>query len=247
MMLSHNGFLTILAAAAFLTAKPALAFSLSPMSVSLEPQGRNASHSFVVDNNGPEKIAVQISMTHRQVAIDGKELNPEADDDFILYPPQLTLGPNEKRTVRVTWSGSPTPPKELAYRIIAEQLPVDTARPEKKGNAVIKMLLRYMGAVYVTPKGASPKIEVTKIERTDSGKTGPRLLIEIENKGTAHQIIKAAKLRLSSGQSSVELSGDEIKALIGENLLAGGVRRYEIPWPSKLQNGALKAELEIKD
>ncbi len=216
------------------------------MSVSLEPTGKGASHSFILENNSPEKLAIQVSMAGREVTPGGVEKNPDADDDFIIYPSQIVLGGNEKRTVRVTWAGDTKPGRELAFRIIAEQLPVDTQKPDKKGQAVIRMLLRYMGAVYITPRGSAPKIEVTKLERVEAtkGKTGPLLAITIKNLGTAHQILTAANLKIGA----VTLKDDVTKVLSGLNLLAGGVRRFEIPWPAQLtvENLKSKAELDLK-
>lgn len=224
------------------------------MSISLEPSGSKATHSFIVDNSGSEKIAVQISMAKRKVDAAGTETNPEADDDFIVYPSQLILEPKQKRTVRVTWAGDTKPASELAYRIIAEQLPVDTSKPKKKKQAMIRMLLRYLGAVYITPRGADAKIEVTEARSAQLKGKGTRLVLVLTNKGTAHQIIKAARLKLSAAEGSeksVELKGESLKALAGLNLLAGASRRFELAWPDKLEAGPqgapLKAELDIED
>ena len=211
------------------------------MSVSLDPSGKGATHSFILDNNGNEKLAIQVSMAVREVDAAGLEKNPEADDDFIIYPSQIVLNGNEKRTVRVTWAGNAKPDKELAFRIIAEQLPVDTKKPEKKGQAVIRMLLRYLGAVYITPRGASPKIVVTKLERVET-KAGPRLAVTLANQGTGHQIITTAKIKIGS----LTLKDDETKPLSGLNLLAGSKRRIELPWPAQGTGDLMKSKAEIE-
>ncbi|MBI3557669.1 MAG: molecular chaperone [Deltaproteobacteria bacterium] len=222
-----------------LAAASAHAFSLAPMSVSLDPNGKGATRSFTIDNNSGEKLAIQVSMAAREVNAAGVEKNPDADDDFVVYPSQIVLGGNEKRTVRVTWAGNAKPDKELAFRIIAEQLPVDTHKPDKKDQAVIRMLLRYMGAVYITPRGSSPRIEVIRLEHVKN-----KLAVTVGNLGTAHQIINSARIRIGS----VELKDEDTKALSGLNLLAGGERRFEIAWPAQLtaENLKSKAELEIK-
>lgn len=227
------------------------AFSLSPMSVSLSPSGKGNSTSFILDNNGPEKIAVQVSMAKREVSVDGTERNPDADDEFIVYPSQLVLEPNDKRTVRVTWAGDLKPMRELAYRIIAEQLPVDTTRPEKKERGLIKMLLRYLGSVYITPPGANAKIELDRIEPIASHdkKKTPHLALYLVNSGTAHAIIKRAKLKITRpGSAPLELGWDALKELDGQNVLASSKRRFELAWPPKLPHSItnLQAQLEIE-
>lgn len=240
--------------AIFFQSAAARAFSLSPMSVSFEPVGKEATHSFVVDNNGNEKLAIQITMAGRVIDATGAEKNPDADDEFVVYPSQLVLKPNEKRTVRVTWAGNVKPERELSYRIIAEQLPVDTAKPDNKNKIMIRMLLRYLGAVYITPKGATAKVVLSKAARVVE-KSLPKLALSIENTGTAHQIIKNAKLKITlPGKAPVELNSDDLKPLLGQNILAGGVRRFLFPWPGKLgsdtlgaSESELKAELETNE
>lgn len=227
----------------------ARAFSLTPMSVEFEPKGKEATRSFLVENNSAEKIAVQVTMARRVIDLEGKETNPEADDDFIVYPPQLILGPNEKRTIRVTWAGDADPKAELAYRIIAEQLPVDAEKRPRAKNAMIKMLLRYLGAVYITPKDAKPALSVSSPERATSTKDkSAQLSFVLENSGTAHKIIKELKLKALVGDKSVVLGANELRQITGQNILAGSKRRFNIAWPKDLPaEGALKVEISKLD
>ena len=60
--------------------------------------------------------------------LDGIETNQDANDDFIVYPPQLIVPPGTQQVIRVTWIGEPEPPIELAYRLIAEQLPINLSQ-----------------------------------------------------------------------------------------------------------------------
>jgi fimbrial chaperone protein len=228
------------------------AFSLTPMTVSLEPSGKEATRSFVVDNNSNEKIAVQISMVERQMDLKGLEKFPEADDDFIVYPPQLILGPNEKRTVRVTWVGNPKPTKELAYRIIAEQLPVDTEKQEKPKGAVIRMLLKYQGALYITPKGVKPELSVQSAGLEPKLKP-EKLAITIENKGLAHIVLKEPTLivtpvsKAAAQVTSVKIYAADLNEINGQNVLASSKRKFLVNWPAHLPKGPVKVELETKD
>lgn len=217
------------------------------MSVEFEPTGKEATHSFLIDNAGGEKIAVQVSMAKREIDFDGKETNPEAqvDAEFIVYPPQLVLGPNEKRTVRVTWTGDAQPKRELAYRIIAEQLPVDAEKRVRTKNTVIKMLLRYLGAVYITPRDAKAALVPLSAERVTSkdGKT-PELALTFENKGNAHRVLKDFKIKVSASGKALELSEADVKPLVGQNILAGSKRRFRLAWPKELpRTGDLKFEI----
>jgi len=102
----------------------AATFRLLPMEMKLAPSGRGATQSFQVESTGDQPVAVQIHTAVRQVGLDGTETYPESEKDFLVYPPQILLKPGTQQTVRVTWLGESKPAKELAYRIIAEQLPL---------------------------------------------------------------------------------------------------------------------------
>ncbi len=224
-------YLTALALFALLLApNRARAFTFSPMSVSLESTGRGATHSFEVENDSNTKVAIEVSMAHRQFDVNGEEKVTkiaDAEKLFLVYPTQLVLGPKEKRTIRVSWAGEKEPKSELAFRIIAEQLPVQTEKPQdQNSNAVIKMLLKYMGSIYITPKGAAPAISARTARRTPKGD----LEIELENKGNAHQVLVQARLRLGK----LALGSEQVPTLSGLNLLAGSVRKVRLPWPKQL-------------
>ena len=225
----------------------AQAFSLTPMSIELEPSGKEATKSFLLDNTTGEKIAVQISMAKRVLDVEGKETNPEADDEFIVYPPQLILAPNEKRTVRLTWAGQTELKQELAYRIIAEQMPVDTEKKPKSKNASIRMLLRYLGAVYITPKDSKPLLSVLEAKRVENSKSGATLSLTVENRGTAHYVVKALKLTITSGNKTAVLTPEQLKPVLGQNILAGAKRRFTLAWPQSLPKGDPKVDFRLED
>ena len=225
------------------------AFSLTPMSQSLEPSGKGSTQSFLLENTGGETLPIQISMTERKMDALGNESNPEADDQFIVYPPQLILKPNEKRTVRVTWAGDPKPDHELAYRIIAEQLPVETEKKDKKKGAMIHMLLRYLGAIYITPRGVTSNVLIAS-SLLDSKKN--EMVLTFENSGKAHQVLRGLKLKIISAdhpENNLTLNTDaaELKDIAGQNILALSQRRFRFPWPEKIPKGPVRVELALEN
>src|SRR5947209_1744831 len=118
-----------LACVFLLVAVPAVqAFSLAPITMEFAPSGRGANRAFQVENPSDQTVAVQISMLSRAVDLDGQERNAPAEDDFIVYPSQVLLKPQQVQTVRVQWVGQARPDKELTYRILAEELPIDLTK-----------------------------------------------------------------------------------------------------------------------
>jgi fimbrial chaperone protein len=221
-------------------------FRLVPMSVSLTPEGAGATQAFTVENTSNEKIAVQIQMAERIMKSDGSEEHPPADKLFNVFPAQMILEPKASRTVRVSWLGEKNPPKELNYRLIAEQLPVGGLQAKAKGNAVINILMRYIAAIYIDPPGTEAHLEVKSVTKTRE-KNKSMLAVELVNDGTKHQILNEPVLVVSAkGKADTTLSGDALNALSGQNVLAGGKRRFLIPIAEKELGDDLSGALKTK-
>lgn len=222
-------------------------FRLIPMSVTFQPEGPGATQSFQLENDSDEKIAIQIHMAERKMALDGSETHPPADALFNVFPSQLILDAKSSRTIRVTWTGDKKPQQELAYRLIAEQLPISALRAKQNGQAVLNILLRYVASIYVNPEGTYHQLEVKSLEKTvEKGK--PMLSVVIENKGTMHGILASPQLKVSdAGKEILTLKDAALAPLSGHNVLPGHTRKFLVPWPTQL-NGAstLKGGLTVK-
>ncbi len=229
-------------------------FLFSPMLSSFAPAGQKATQSFFVKNTGKKSTAIQIRMVKREMDLDGKEINTNADDDFILYPPQMLVKAGESQAVRVTWVGNASPSKELSYRIIAEQLPIDlTEITQTQGSTTvsIKVLFQYMGSVYVVPPNVAPNVSlesaVCQVETDKAGKKDNKLQLTFANQGTAHAILTNLRLNLASiGKESnpVKLEPKQLTGVNGENILAGSKRQFSLPCPAGLPNEKLSGTFE---
>jgi fimbrial chaperone protein len=221
---------TILILAALTLAAPAWAFRFYPIVMEFTPAGEGASRAFYADNNGEESIAIQISMMTRSMDLDGAELNEDAAELFLVYPAQMVLSPGRRQAVRVQWLGPTEPTRELSFRIVAEQLPV-TFESERAAGDKIDILFRYVGAVYITPRGAEPDIIVDSAAVESYDESGPYLSITLTNAGTAHTILADLEVTAvtQNGTPILTLSGEELEGMVGENLLAGASRLFRVP------------------
>jgi fimbrial chaperone protein len=236
-------FYLLLPALLFLALPAAQAFKLVPIRMEFAPAGRGANQAFRLENESSNTVAVQLSMLTRQMDLDGKETNAPAEDDFLVYPPQVLLKPNQVQTLRVKWLGTPKPEKELAYRILAEELPVNREKDTQNGGK-INFLIRYLGAVYIVPKGAKADVVLeSAMPRTDAaGKRQIELIFN--NLGTAHSILSDLRLKIQAGGKTVELGPEALKNVAGENILAGQKRRFSLPWPEGLPDGPLQVTFD---
>lgn len=227
-----------------LTASPAGALKISPFKASLPAENPSASEVFRVENNTDAPAAVQVSVMTWQLAEDGSETNSPAEDEFVVFPAQLVLKPHESRAVRVQYTGS-LPAAEKAYRLVAEQLPVDLADTPPAGSAV-RFMLKFNAALYVTPPAAKPQVTVVSAEPQANG----MLKLLLDNKGTAHAIINKPRLTVKAKGVDTILTDDALQSLAGENMHAGARRIFFVPLPagSPLRgvSGSLPATLDFE-
>ena len=203
------------------------ALSVTPLQISLAPSGAGASQTVEVSNELEETITVDLSVAERKMDDTGKEKtlkSVEISRSFLIFPPQLILKPKEKRIVRLMWKGTSQVTDELNYRLIVEQLPVAIPRPQDKDlprTARIRLLMKYLAAVYVTPPGAKPLIEVEPSRGQSGG-----LRFTVNNKGNQHQILNQFKLNCTSANGGVEIADKDLPSLIGQNVFAHQTRTF---------------------
>lgn len=224
----------------FLVSNNLYAFKFSPMSTSINIDEKQNSTLFYLENDSDKAIAVETSLLKREMNQDGVESNTKIEGEMTLYPTQLIIPPNEKRSVKVTWLGKEKLAKELAYRLVAEQLPIDMEK-EKKKKGSIKVLLRYVAALYITDDSFEPNIEVEKIivTKKDVG-------FLIKNNGKKHQLLSNLNLKISGEKKKeLKLLAEDLKGMSGENILANTNRLFRFPKAGKFQGIEEKDKVAI--
>lgn len=231
---------------ALVTSAPAQAFRFTPIVQDFHPTGREAVKNFTVTNTTPERIAVEIKMAKRAIGPDGHETLTPEDRDFVVFPAQVALEPGKSQAVQVRWVGEPDPKAELAYRIIAEQLPVELDKA-RQDIASIRLLIKYEGSVYIVPKGVKADVRLDGLRRVEGKDGKAQLEVSLSNKGTAHGILRLPRLTVTDAQGGqAAIAGDDAKDLDNINILAGSTRRVLLPWPAKLNPGNVTGELAFK-
>lgn len=205
-------------------------FSIQPITREFRPSGAESSQVFQLYNPEDRAVAIELSVLTREQQSDGSETREPADDLFTIFPARVVLEPEERRSVRVRWQGSEELEQEQAYRLLAEQLPVDFdqngAESETEGG-VINIMFRYLAAIYITPPGVEPDIRA-EVDRQENG----RVWVAVRNRGDAHRILEDLSLTLElSDGSTEEYPPEALEDLAGHNLLAGSSRIYPLQLP----------------
>lgn len=205
------------------------AFKFSPMSTSIGVKEKTNSTLFYLENDSDQPIAVTASVMKREMSVEGVETNKKIDNEITVYPTQLIIPPNEKRSVKVTWVGKTAPVKEEAYRLIAEQLPIELDK-NKKQKASIKVLLRYVAALYVEPEGLSSDVSLKKMEVDEK-----KVSLIMSNAGKKHQVLSNLVIKFN-GKKDITVEGEELKGMIGENVLAESERIFHFQKSGKFKD-----------
>lgn len=205
------------------------AFKFSPMSATIGVSAKNNGTLFYLENDSDRPIAVQVSLAQRNMDINGTESNLKISDELIIYPSQLIIPANEKRSVKVSWSGKEIPAKELAYRLIAEQLPIELEQNKSK-KVSIKVLLRYVAALYVSADDYNSSISIEGVRTADK-----RVFLEVSNSGKEHQVLINLNLKFINDKSKKEILflAEDLKGMSGENILADSKRIFSFPQTGK--------------
>jgi len=221
------------------------AFSFSPISASLSPEGKDSTRSFQLKNDGDNHVAVRINLFTRKMDMDGNETMEPADELFTVYPDRVVLPPKSFQSVRIRWKGPVDLTKEQSYRILVEQVPVDFEGQSRKGSG-LKIMFRYLGAIYITPDFAVPEVVLEKSTAHIVQEESQTAEFIFYNRGTKHAILTDLKLKIQGIDTetgeSVSIEAEDLREIDGENILAGARRRVRLNLPADFTGEKVNVE-----
>jgi fimbrial chaperone protein len=223
------------------------AFTLIPISATLAPKGYGVATSFRVENESSNRIAFQITMITRDMDELGEETQRSASNLFTVFPPQGVIPPGQRQNIRLVWKGPADPTNELAYRIVAEELPVNF-EPETR-ESHIKMLVRYLGTVYIRPNRVKSKLQTIDLVKAPGNSAETNLYeLTLANTGGAHQGLINCELTITNGTGqNTLLKAAQLDTVEGQNILAQHRRRFLIQLPAELREPKYPASLKVDE
>ena len=161
--------------------------------------------------------------------------------------PILEAGASQ--AVRVQYTGTVGADQEQAFRIIAEQLPIDFSGGEHRTG--INVLFRYEGSVYVRPEGTVSEIILAETSRRFDEDRFLGLLVRFENRGTAHGIMDDLTITLtrSNGDDEADVltyREDDLDVVGGTNVLAGRAVEELIDLPDSWRSGEIDVQYDVE-
>ena len=239
----------VTATACCLVSEPSLAYDLQPIVMQLSPSGPGSTQSVIITNSHAEPIAIELRAYQRAQNPDGSENRVPEDNDIIISPPQLVIPPGTSQAVRVRWIGDPNPVRELAFRLVSNQLPIKLMSEKRNDfTANVSVNYRYEAALYVTPNDAAPSARITRAEPVLAADGTQMLELEVLNDGTRRASLDtpAVVVTPSGGGEPVTLEGEQLGQLKQLVTLVGSHRTVQIPWPEGMAVGPITAELRTR-
>jgi fimbrial chaperone protein len=215
--------------------------SLEPLSHVFGTSAAARVHTYRVRNTQDREIAVRIQVTTRDHDADGREVREDAADQWLVFPSRMTLAPGQTQAVRVQYTVAGGLEREKAFRIIAEQVPVNISEGDRRSG--INVLFRYEGSMYVRPGQFAPDILLVEAERRFADGNFVGILVRFENRGTTHAILNNLVLHFTltgaGGRTAetLDVGEDDLAVLGGRNLLAGRVLEEVVPLPAVWSQG----------
>lgn len=216
------------------------AFTFQPMFVRLDASGPGSIQTFQVSNESDSSLAVRFSVLTRATGPDGKESNEDASGLFTIYPERVVVEPHSNAAMKLQWNGPPGLSSERPFRLVAENVAVDSGVPSASG---LRVMFRYVASVYVGKPTFTPHLVwIVKGARSATGEKG--FNVEITNSGTKHVIADTALLKITGVKGKVVALGNkELGVLSGANYLPGSPQRLFIAQADAVPGSTYKAQL----
>lgn len=230
-------FSAALFAALIILTDNAYAQRVQPMSYELEPSGSSATTSLRIENTSNIDMTLELTASRIDVNQDGKETLTLAEDDFLIFPPQLILKSGKTQAVRVKYIGEPTIRESAAYRISVKQIPIDLSGT---GQSNIGMVVNFHTLAHVAPKTAEVDLHVSKISSASAGKWN----LVIDNRGEKMGRLSQTIWTLTDGGKSKTLSAKEVADMTDKNLVMPG-RTLNVKIPAVTGFNASTTDVQI--
>ncbi len=214
----------LLLAGLWLACSAAFASGLQVAPVSLTIQPTQNAEGLWLSNTGDDVVHAQVRVYHWTQEGGADKLT--ASRGLVISPPMLQLAASDRQLIRAIRLGAPPSgvgAVEDAYRVIIDELPVDS-----QGKKGLQFVLRYSVPVFVEPAGApasAPKLQWSL------RREGDKTMLDISNSGGTHAQVADLRFTDASGQRT-----DVAKGLLGYVL--PGARMH---WAVKVPAAALAA------
>jgi len=195
------------------TEPSAYAYEVAPMRVALVPAEGRTNSTITVNNIRDAELPVEIFVKRRVIAEDGTQSFEPAEDDFIVFPPQVAIPAGQSQAFRFEYIGPPPTDAALGYVIEVAEVPV-----VPPGFSGVQFAYNFGVAVYIEPPRAFVKLATEA--RIENG----QLLLDVTNSGSKYALLSNMELVLVVDGNRQVYDPAMLAELIQNGLVAPGGR-----------------------
>ncbi len=192
--------------------------------ISLNVPANQTAEGLWLSNTGDSTLHAQVRV-FRWTQADGKDqLTPSRG--LVISPPMVELATGKRQLVRVIRVGAPpsgSTATEDAYRVLVDELPIDTA----KGQG-LQFVLRYSVPVFVAPIG---KVAVTPHLTWSLQQENGHAALTVSNNGTGHAQLSQLSFTDRAGKKT------QISAGLLGYVLPGARMQWTLKAPAQVFTG----------
>ncbi len=183
--------------------------------------GRGKNRNLFITNNSEKMIAIEVYAQSRAMDPNTGVDQLEDVENFLIYPNQLLLQPDQQQVVTLTWVGDEVLDQELAFRVIVEELNLSLGEEGLSDDDMtvrLAALTKVVKAVYVKPENAKANVKISKSEIITDDLGKKKIQLTFDNLGTAHKIMKQTKINIIPLNKDGVLQKDKSKEYIPDEL-----------------------------
>ena len=241
-------------------AAPSSGMNVSPMVIELTSAGASSTARIQVLNVLAQPLPYEVRVYRIEFGPTGEIAETPADSDFVVFPPQGVVQPNERQMVRVQWVGGPLD-SSRGYYVAIDQLPVplDPSKIDKQKASVNVQVVYHMKVlVTIAPPGAEPKVSVESarpvmvappkvegIAQPDAAPV-PGIAVTVVNSGKRYAMMAGATWTidgkgLDGKPLKVVLSKSDMGQILGAGYVPAlnGRRTFDVPTGAAFANAPI--------
>jgi len=205
-----------------LAAGAALAFSVLPPSQDVVPNAGLYNTLIQVVNTREEPLALELEIHERVFGADAAETLRPADDEFVIFPPQVIVPPGETQTFRIQYLGESLDGQSKSFRLYIGEVLAPLAPDEPQQ---IRQRTVFGAAIHLVPDGIRAEVRVASIETvTHDGATKTRVVLR--NDGGRYVYLTDLDIRAGDRPITV----DDMELPTQTTILPpGGSRTFYLP------------------
>ena len=240
----YNACAALALAIAAIAPIPAQAARVTPMIVDIDEFGRGAVTRIDVTNTDDRELPVELRVFRGIISERGELTLEEADEDFLIFPPQTVIAAERQQTFRVQYLGEQPLDRSAVYYISIREVPV----PLVPGTSRIQLLTHFNVLVNVVPEGSEAIVQVASMVPAVR-EEAPGIEVRVENLGTKYFAAGRSAWTIAgsyeNGENfSLDLTPDEVGKYTGYGLVPPGQARiFFIPTASAPSAEGLQATI----